>query len=118
MKILRSRESGTVLFVVMMITGLIVAALGTYLTLASQEHKTLRRSFCWNAALPMAEAGIEEALSHINKDKTNFASDGVFRYFIDNDLSAREQKIDHCFFLSEILDEIRWYRNLYFLVSA
>jgi hypothetical protein len=76
MKIHRRREAGTTLLVVMMICGIIIAALGTYLNLASQEHKTLRRSFCWNAAMPMAEAGIEEALSHMNQDKTNFASDG------------------------------------------
>src|ERR1041385_4542192 len=76
MKIHTSRETGTTLFVVMMISGIIIAALGTYLTLASQEHKTLHRSFCWNAALPMAEAGIEEALTHMNQDKTNFTDDG------------------------------------------
>src|SRR5437899_5494191 len=76
MKIHPSRQSGTTLFVVMMITGLIIAALGTYLNLASQEHKTLKRSFCWNAALPMAEAGVEEALSHLNRNKTNYAADG------------------------------------------
>jgi hypothetical protein len=76
MKIEHSRQSGHTLFVVMMLTGIIIAALGTYLNLASQEQKTLRRSYCWNAALPMAEAGVEEALSHINQDKTNYASDG------------------------------------------
>jgi hypothetical protein len=76
MKIEHSRQSGHTLFVVMMLTGIIIAALGTYLNLASQEQKTLRRSYCWNAALPMAEAGVEEALSHLNQDKTNYASDG------------------------------------------
>lgn len=76
MKITPSRQSGHTLFVVLMLSGIIIAALGTYLNLASQEQKTLHRSYCWNAALPMAEAGIEEALSHLNKDKTNFTTDG------------------------------------------
>src|SRR6185436_16738160 len=69
-----SRESGHTLFVVMILCGIITAALGTYLNLASQEQKTLHRSYCWNAALPMAEAGVEEALSHLNQNKTNYAA--------------------------------------------
>ena len=71
-----SRESGHTLFVVMILCGIITAALGTYLNLASQEQKTLHRSYCWNAALPMAEAGVEEALSHLNQNKTNYAAEG------------------------------------------
>src|SRR5882672_3871251 len=76
MKIQESREAGSTLLVVMMITGIIMLALGSYLNLASQEHKTVRRSLCWNAALPMAEAGIEEALSHLNRNTNNYALDG------------------------------------------
>lgn len=76
MKIHHSPQAGHTLFVVMMLMGIIIAALGTYLNLASQEQKTLHRSYCWNAALPMAEAGVEEALSHLNQDKTNFTTDG------------------------------------------
>ena len=60
----------------MMITGLIVAAMGTYLTLTSQEHRIVRRSLCWNAALPMAEAGIEDALTHLNKNTNDWTADG------------------------------------------
>src|ERR1041385_8074629 len=57
----QSREHGSVLLVVMMVAGLILLGLGSYLTLASQENRTVKRSLCWNAALPMAEAGVEEA---------------------------------------------------------
>jgi hypothetical protein len=60
----------------MLLLGIIVLALGTYLALASQESRTAKRSLCWNAALPMAEAGIEEALSQLWKNTTNFAADG------------------------------------------
>ena len=76
MKIQRPREAGNTLLVVLLITGLIVAALGSYLNLAMTEHKTVHRSLAWNAALPLAEAGVEEALSHLNKNRTNFAADG------------------------------------------
>src|SRR5688572_17635646 len=76
MKIQSSQEAGNTLVVVLLITGLIVTALGSYLNLGSTEHKTVHRSHSWNAALPLAEAGVEETLSHLNKNRTNFAGDG------------------------------------------
>jgi hypothetical protein len=76
MKIQQSRESGSVLLAVMLIAGIILLALGSYLALASQENRVVKRSLCWNAALPMAEAGIEEALSQLKQNTTNFAGDG------------------------------------------
>src|SRR5438067_7032234 len=71
-----SQESGSALLVVMMISGILVAALGTYLTLAANENQTVIRSLGWNSALPLAEAGIEEALSHLNANVYNYANDG------------------------------------------
>jgi hypothetical protein len=76
MKIQSSLEQGNTLLMVLLIIALIVAALGSYLKLTSTEHKTMHRSLSWNAALPLAEAGVEEALSHLNQNKTNFAADG------------------------------------------
>ena len=76
MKIQRSQEAGNTLLVVLLSTGLIVAALGSYLNLASTEHKIVHRSRSWNAALPLAETGVEEALSQLNRNRTNFAADG------------------------------------------
>src|SRR6185503_11226096 len=72
----KSREAGSTLLAVLLLTGIILLALGTYLALASQEHRTVKRSLCWNAALPMAEAGIEEALSQLKQNTTNFEADG------------------------------------------
>ena len=76
MKIQRSREGGNTLLVVLLIMALIVTALGSYLNLTSTEHKTVHRSLSWNTALPLAEAGVEEALAHLNQNKTNFEADG------------------------------------------
>jgi hypothetical protein len=76
MKIQKSREAGSALLAVMMVGGLVLLALGSYLTLVSQENRTVKRSLCWNAALPMAEAGIEDALSQLKRNTTNFAADG------------------------------------------
>ena len=76
MKIQRSQEQGNTLLVTLVLITLIVLALGSYLNLASNEHKTTHRSLSWNAAMPLAEAGVEEALSHMNQNRTNYAADG------------------------------------------
>src|SRR5437879_11648691 len=76
MKIRKSRETGNTLLVVLLITALLAGAMGTYLNLTLQDHKMVKRSLSWNAALPIAEAGIEEVLTHLNKNTTNWAVDG------------------------------------------
>jgi hypothetical protein len=76
MKIQKSQEAGSALLAVMMLGGIVLLALASYLSLASQENRTVKRSLCWNAALPMAEAGIEDALSQLKRNTTNFAADG------------------------------------------
>ncbi len=71
----RDRD-GSALLVVLMIAALLAAALGTYLSLASQGNTNVKRSTGWNAALPLAEAGVEEALSHVNRNTNGYAVDG------------------------------------------
>lgn len=56
----------------MLVGALIMAAvtstvLVAVVTMVAQEHRTLARSATWNAALPITEAGIEEAMSHMRK---------------------------------------------------
>jgi hypothetical protein len=41
-------------------------ALGALLSGVSQEHRTTDRTVTWKTALPIAEAGIEEAMAHLN----------------------------------------------------
>jgi len=72
----RKKEAGHTLLVIMMIGGILTLALGTYLELTSTQNQSVVRSLCWNSALPLAEAGIEEALSHISKNIYNYANDG------------------------------------------
>lgn len=69
-------EAGHTLLLVMMIAGILTLALGTYLELTSTQNKSVLRSLSWNAALPLAEAGVEEALSHMTKNLNNYALDG------------------------------------------
>jgi hypothetical protein len=72
----KTAEAANALLIVMVVTGLLIAALSTYLTLTSQESSTVKRSMCWNNALPLAEAGIEEAMSHLGSNTNGYAVDG------------------------------------------
>src|SRR5947209_18630029 len=70
------RSAGNVLIVVIMTAGLVTAGVAGYLALTTRQNESVMRSLCWNAALPLAEAGVEEALSHLHKNNTNCAADG------------------------------------------
>jgi hypothetical protein len=67
-----SRETGSTLLITMATAGILGAVLATYLSITSQENLKVKRSIGWNAAMPMAEAGIEEGCSHLSWDPTNF----------------------------------------------
>lgn len=65
MKISLRKNGGNVLFGVLFVTGIICLYMGSYLTLVRSENQITRRSLAWNMAIPIAEAGIEEALTQI-----------------------------------------------------
>jgi hypothetical protein len=65
MQIHFQKSSGNVLFGTLFITGIICLYLGGYLSLVRNEDKMTKRSQTWNEALPIAEAGIEEAMTHL-----------------------------------------------------
>jgi hypothetical protein len=48
------------------VTGILGFLLATYLTLVNYQNGLNMRSQTWNSAIPVAEAGIEEALAHLN----------------------------------------------------
>src|SRR4051794_5444938 len=58
--------AGNVLFVTVFMVALIGLALLTFLSMTSQENKFTMRSQSWGSALVTAEAGLEEALTHVN----------------------------------------------------
>ena len=60
-------NQGSVLLVAVgtvVVLGIILAAV---LALINQERRVLARTASWNSALPVAEAGIEEAMSHLRQ---------------------------------------------------
>src|SRR6266481_4623624 len=70
------RRSGSALLVTLLIAGILAAAVGTYLAMTSQGNTNVKRSIGWNAALPLAEAGVEEAISHVVRNTNAFGVDG------------------------------------------
>ena len=56
-----------------LLTALVIGVtLASYLTLVSSQNASTMRSLAWNSALPVVEAGIEEALSQLHTMCVNF----------------------------------------------
>ncbi len=73
----KSSEGG-VLVVTIVICALVGLMLTAYLGMVSSQHNFTQRSQVWNNAIPMCEAGVEEAMAHINHINTtsNFGING------------------------------------------
>ncbi len=71
-----SRRSGSVLVVTLMISMVIGITLAAFLDLSGASHRSVVRSGVWNSCIPLAEAGIEEALTHVYLNSTNLATQG------------------------------------------
>jgi hypothetical protein len=62
---IRTHESGSAL-IVTVITGAILGfSLASYLLLVANQNRSVMRSLTWNSAIPVVEAGVEEALTHL-----------------------------------------------------
>lgn len=74
----QSREQGSVLFVTLVATGILAAALAGYLKLVSAQNYSVARSQAWNRAIPILEGGIEEAMAQINwnRNPSSLVSNG------------------------------------------
>lgn len=60
----------------MVFTVLIGITLGSYLHMVSNQNLSIMRSMAWNHAVAVSEAGIEEAMAHLNANTTNRVRDG------------------------------------------
>jgi hypothetical protein len=67
----KSQKAANVLIVTLIVTALVGFTLASYLTLVKSQNLTTMRSQAWNATIPVIEAGIEEALAHLNENGTN-----------------------------------------------
>ena len=64
------------LVVTLLIAMIIGITLAAFMDLSSAAHRAVIRSGVWNACIPLAEAGLEEALTHVYLNSTNLASQG------------------------------------------
>jgi hypothetical protein len=69
-------ESGATLLVALFTALIIGAVLGSFLLVTSSRTKLTLRSSAWNAAVPVLEAGIEEAFTHLHDDTNNYRTNG------------------------------------------
>jgi len=59
-------QQGNTLMVTIVVTAVIGLTLLAYLNLVNFQNTTNMRAQAWNSAIPVVEAGIEEALAHLN----------------------------------------------------
>jgi len=71
---IRNSESGSILVLTVITSALIGSVLCSYLVLISSRNEVTMRGLAWNSAIPVLEAGIEEALTHLHDDKTPTAN--------------------------------------------
>ena len=69
----RNSEQGAMLVGTLIIAAIMGSVIVAVTAMVIQEHRMLSRSTTWNATLPIAEAGIEEAMSHRSPGRYGFA---------------------------------------------
>jgi hypothetical protein len=62
-------QRGGILFAMLIVIGVIGVMLIAYISLVSQRARAVSRSQTWNVAVPVAEAGLEDAMAHLNQTK-------------------------------------------------
>jgi len=73
------RKRGSALIFTVLLMGLVTILVASYMTLVQNQNRSTMRSQAWNAAVPLIEAGIEEALAHLNHNGvTNLGNDGWY----------------------------------------
>jgi hypothetical protein len=60
------RQQGNILVVTLLTCFIIGMSLASYLTLVSSQNYSVMRSLAWNSAIPLVEAGAEEALTQLH----------------------------------------------------
>jgi hypothetical protein len=71
------RQQGNVLLVTLLTCALVGFGLASYLVLVSSQNHSVMRSLAWNSAIPLVEAGAEEALTQLYYNGiTNLSANG------------------------------------------
>ena len=67
-------EEGSLLPLTLFTSLVIGITMAAYLDLSGSQHRAVIRSKVWNSGIPVAEAGIEEALTHLHLNRTNLSA--------------------------------------------
>jgi Tfp pilus assembly protein PilX len=70
------RTQAGALVIVLVLTAIIVVGVGSYAVLVATQNRSAVRDLAWNNAIPVAEAGIEEALTQLYYRGTNAPTNG------------------------------------------
>jgi len=90
----RRQEDGNILLVTLVTCLIIGFSLASYLTLVSFQNYSTMRSLAWNSALPIMEAGVEEALTHLHHaGLTNLSANGWT--FVNGEFGGTYAKTRH-----------------------
>src|SRR5439155_20052749 len=71
-----SRQRGGAVVIALFTVGILGISLASYLSLVRAQNLSTVRSQAWNSALPLAEAGVEEAFAQIYYFQTNVNGNG------------------------------------------
>jgi hypothetical protein len=72
----RKRQSGQILAVTLVLALLVGLTVGALLLITQQQNYLSQRSMTWNSEIPLAEAGLEEAMVHVNSRPTSLSTNG------------------------------------------
>jgi hypothetical protein len=96
----RGARRGSALLMTLVFTGVTGLVLASYLTLVSAQNRSVVRSQTWNSAIPVVEAGIEEALAHLNQNRTTNVFSQNWRN--RNGYAVRKRRLGDCIYIVAI----------------
>ena len=73
-------SAGNVLLISLVVSGSLGFVLAGYLTLVGGQNQATIRSLAWNSAIPIAESGIEEALTQLHANELSSESVSTIRF--------------------------------------
>ena len=59
-------KNGSVLMISLLTLAIVAMGLAGYLVIIANQNRSVMQSLQWNSAIPISEAGIEEALAQLN----------------------------------------------------
>ena len=88
----KASTQGTALLVALFLTTILAISIAGYLKHAYQQQYLSMRSQVWNTSIAVTEAGVEEALQHLNTNPTNLSANGWVQsgstYSVTRDLNS------------------------------